>query len=625
MNISDDTNRIIRKFGQWAAVGFTCLALLACGGGSEESNAESETELSKLSVSLTDAEGDFLTYQVDVTELTLTRANGAVVNILPQTTSVDFAQYVEVTELLTILDAPSGAYTGASMSLDFSDALITVQNETGVALTADAVDGNGDSLSEIDVEISFNDRDGFVLIPGVPSQLTLDFDLDASNEIEISGDSATVIVEPILVADTILEEAKTFRLRGLLDEVMVDEMQFSMDLRPFRVRDGRFGNANVFVSDDTTFEIDGEVYSSGDGLLSLSEKPEDTAVVAHGAWDREAKEYQATAVYVGTSVAWDQADLMRGTVVSREGNTLSVRGAIVELAEGSYVFNETFSVDISENTNVTKRGDDENTIADISVGSAIAVMGEMSDTEESTMDASEGLVRILPSRVSGFVVSVSPLVVDMRLMNSRRASIYDFSGTGTSESTDAEADNYEINTASLDLANVYEGDPIQARGYTTDFGAAPEDLIASSIIDASNLRAHMTVGYGFFGAQNVIETADESSIVFSIEDALVRHHIARAGALINMENLEAEPTIVPGGDRGVFTIWINRTLEVYTYYNEFVNALNETLERNVRVKRIDAHGYFDRNANIFTSKRMGVILIDASVIEDQETSSIEEE
>jgi len=56
----------------------------------------------RVAIGLTDTPGDFLTYTVDVTSLTLTKAdNTTAVQTLPQRTRVDFARSVDLTEFVT--------------------------------------------------------------------------------------------------------------------------------------------------------------------------------------------------------------------------------------------------------------------------------------------------------------------------------------------------------------------------------------------------------------------------------------------------------------------------------------------------------------------------------------------
>ncbi len=590
---------------------FTCLCACGGGGSSEPTSdvptlPESEAQ-SKLLVSLTDAEGDFLTYQVDVTNITMTRANGAVVNVLPQTTTVDFAQYVEVTELLTIMDAPAGRYDGASMTLDFSSAQITVQDESGNPILAEAVGTDGQPLASTTVDLTFNDNEGFVLAPGIPAQVTLDFDLDASNTIVVEGESATVTVNPILVADTLLEEPKTFRLRGLLEEVDAAEQTFDLALRPFRVRNGIFGTSTVTTSEETSFEIDGVMYDRDEGINVLASMEVGTPTVTEGMWDRDAREYVAGTIYAGASVPWNEADILRGTVVAREGETLTVRGAIIELADGQFTFNDKITVQLSENTIVNRRGDEATSIAQISVGSALYATGDFS---EDVLDASEGIVRLLPSSVAGTVVSVSPLVMDLNLVNGRRAGIYDFSGTGVSPESDALADHYEVFTDTIDLSGLSIGEPVRARGYVTDLGFAPEDFNASTVIAVTNVRAHMVVNYGLDGSETAVVSADENGIQLDVDDAQYRHHMAFAGVAIDIKELEQTPLVVPGGERGVYTIWVNRQLEVYTFYDAFEDALNDYLANAAKLTRFDAQGYYNGELATFTSQRVGVVLND---------------
>ena len=90
------------------------LALTACGGSSTATNpadpvaaAECDPtdpgtagECGTLIIGLTDADGDFLSYTVDVLSLLLEKADGTVIEVLPNSTRVDFAQYVDLTEFI---------------------------------------------------------------------------------------------------------------------------------------------------------------------------------------------------------------------------------------------------------------------------------------------------------------------------------------------------------------------------------------------------------------------------------------------------------------------------------------------------------------------------------------------
>src|SRR5262245_44088910 len=134
-----------------AAVGVAlalCFGVASCGGGGGESGGfpSSARESGQVVIGVTDATGDFLTYLVDVRSIELKRANGEVVETIPLSTRIDFAELTDLTELLTAATVPSGAYTSVTMTLDFTNAEIVVEDAQGNAVAATAVDANGNPL-----------------------------------------------------------------------------------------------------------------------------------------------------------------------------------------------------------------------------------------------------------------------------------------------------------------------------------------------------------------------------------------------------------------------------------------------------------------------------------------------
>src|SRR6266481_8151651 len=126
----------------------TTFGLAGCGGGSGGSSSTG-TASGDVVISLTDAPGDFLMYAVDVTSVTLIRADGAVVEALPNATRVDFAQYTELTEFISSVSVPSGIYVGAKLRLDYTNANVQVE-VGGAAVPAIVRDANGQPISTLD-------------------------------------------------------------------------------------------------------------------------------------------------------------------------------------------------------------------------------------------------------------------------------------------------------------------------------------------------------------------------------------------------------------------------------------------------------------------------------------------
>ena len=116
----------------FAACGGALLLLTGCGGSSSNSDSTQANACTDPSacgtayVALTDADGDFLSYTVDVVSLKLRKANGAEVETLPNRTRVDFAQYVDLTEFISAATIPSGVYVEGTLRLDYTNAAISV-------------------------------------------------------------------------------------------------------------------------------------------------------------------------------------------------------------------------------------------------------------------------------------------------------------------------------------------------------------------------------------------------------------------------------------------------------------------------------------------------------------------
>lgn len=564
---------------------------------------------SELVISLTDAEGDFLSYTVDILSLKMQKSNGVQVETLPLTTTLDFAQYVEVTEFLTTATVPSGHYTGAQIVLDFSGAVIIVQDSNGEPITAKVQDADGNPVTQMTVDVSFNGERDFVIAPGIPAHITLDFDLDASNAVIVNGSEATVVVSPVLVADTLLEEPKPHRLRGLLGRVNQAENLFTVVMRPFRHRLQKgFGQLKAHVGDGTSYEIDGRMYAGSEGLAALAVLDPASAVVVRGILNIENRQFRASEVYAGSSVPWGNKDIVGGNVIARSGNVITVRGATLIRRNGSFAFNDNVSITLADSTTVVKQADVNNShsIADISVGQRVTVLGKVSDGINLSMDADH--VRMLYTNVGGTVVSAGPLAVDLQGIDNRRIVLFDFSGTGSDPTTDADANHYEVDSGTLSLANLQLGDPVKVRGHVTPYNMAPEDFTAQTILDASNMPAHMVTGFAD-GSSNAIASLSEAGILLNLDEAGDKHHLYRAGISTDLLSLVATPLIAPrDSGKGLFVITQGRAVRVYTTYSDFYTALNTVLDGSIAVISVHAHGVYDGDINELRAAKITVRL-----------------
>lgn len=593
--------------GRLLAAGLMLVLSLA-GISACSNSASTAADSGELVVSLTDAEGDFLSYTVDVTSLKLIKQNGAEVETLPMRTTLDFARYVDVSEFLTAATVPSGKYVGAKITLDYSNASITVQDSNGNPITGHPVDSNGDPVQQLTVDLSLNGDSEFVIAPGIPAHFTLDFDLDASNAVTISGADATVVVSPVMVADTILKDPKPHRLRGVLGHV--DSDAFRVVMRPFRHRLNRFGSLKVYVDQDTSYEINGEMVASDAGLDQLAQLPAASAVVVKGQLDYDARKFIAAEVYAGSSVPWGNKDIVTGNVISRSGDTLTVRGASVVRADGSFLFNDNMTVNLDSTTTVVKQADASNSYTkdDISVGQRVTVLGHLQPGSATRFDATH--IRMLFTDLGATVVNVSPLTLDLQGIDRRRVTLFDFSGTGVDAASDADPMNYDIDSGSLSLANLAIGDPVKVRGFPRPFGQAPEDFTARTIVDVSNLPAHIAVGFGD-GSTLAVTSLTEAGLQLNLAVAGDLHTLLRAGIATDLTSLVSMPLIAPRNDgSGLFVVARGSAVRVYSDYAGFQAYLASQLDGTTGVMGVSALGRYNPAGNSLTARKICVRLTD---------------
>src|SRR6266850_1876190 len=270
--------RLLSVFTLGAAV---ALGLYACKKSTDEEGV--------VGIGLTDAAGDFLSYTVDVTSLTLTKADGTVVQALPQRARVDFARFVDLSEFVTAVTIPSGNYVSATLNLDYTNADIQVDDGNGVAVPvapANIHDSQGVQVKTLPMSVTLDSARQLVIAPLVSSLLDLDFNLAASNLVDMSNPASPVVtVNPLLVADVNPDAPKPHRIRGPLDSVNTQAGSFTLILRPFNLLQGDHGRLTFLTDSNTTFEIDQTSYTGSAGLTVLAAKsqlPQVTATVAMG-------------------------------------------------------------------------------------------------------------------------------------------------------------------------------------------------------------------------------------------------------------------------------------------------------------------------------------------------------
>ncbi len=180
------------------------LLLAACGGNSSSMSSSgipssTGSDSGTVLATMTDAPGDFVSYVVAVNSLQLQKADGATVETVPVATTVDFAQLVNLTELINAGQIPAGNYTGAVMTLDYSSAQITAQDASGNPVQLTPVDGSGNTITgTVQVSVTLDSKHPLIITAGDTARIGFDFNIAASDLVDLTA--ATVTVSPTLTA-----------------------------------------------------------------------------------------------------------------------------------------------------------------------------------------------------------------------------------------------------------------------------------------------------------------------------------------------------------------------------------------------------------------------------------------
>ncbi len=620
--------------GAWNATGraaviFVALILAACGGSGSSANTDPTSicdpnnpgtfdQCGTVIVAITDADGDFLNYTVDVLSLRLEAADGRVVETLPRQTRINFTDYVDLTELVSVAAVPPGTYVAGMISLDYSDAEIIVE-AAGASKAAIVTDLDGIPLTQTTLKIVLSNRDQLLVVAGRTALLQLDFDLDASHEVNIEPTPAIAASQQVIVAEVQPVDEKDVRVRGPLVEVSAANSRYVVAIRPFHDRDGNFGEVTVNTTSNTEFEVNGEVFIGSDGLRALDAAGRGTPTVAQGTLNVSDHRFTANIVLAGSSVPGIDFDAVIGNVIARNNNLLTVRGATIVPSDLRAHFHDDVIVEIGPDTKVFRdghRGADLGIDA-ISIGQRLAVRGVLTeaDPEQPFLDATQGAARLSITHLAGVVNSIVPGQADITLhaIDRRRAAIFDFSGTGPSADLDANPDNYEVATGTLLLSDLGTGQPVVVYGFPTAFGVAPPDFMGRTVIDFSDVRSALGVGWGAGGTVAPFLSMGDEGLLLNNRNADIdqRHHIKQGTVLIDLTTLDSSTLIAPRPtDRKLFWIATADSVREYSNFADFIADLGMSLNGATTARAMFARGKYDAGTNVFTAYKIGVYLLE---------------
>jgi hypothetical protein len=619
MNTQYGRARALLRSSWLAALALLGLAACSGSGGSDGASNPPQTtpDTGTLLISLTDADGDFVGYSVDVLSVTLQRRGGGTVEALPAKTRIDFAQLTDLSDLLAVATLAPGDIVGGKIRLDYATAEVFVQLGTEV-VRANVVGGNGAPLGVTELDIELDARERLVITRGRAALLSLDFDLKASNEVDLTKTPPVVTARPYIVAEVDPVAEKELRLRGALVSTDVAGSSYTIDVRPWFLPNGAHGRVTVHTGASTSFEIDGVPSAGAAGLAALAAKPAGTMTVAFGTLSRFEHRFTAEIVHAGDSVSGERVDAVHGNIVSRSGNQLTVKGAFAVRHDHVVRMHRTVLVNVGTNTKVLKTGT-QGTVLDanaLSVGQNIVAFGSLTepptDTTPATFDATNGRIRMLPTYLHGAVNTVVPGQLNLNLRGIDRLGIdaFNFAGTGTTPAQDANPADYEVATGTLALANVVAGEAARVIGFVRPFGAAPADFEGRTVVDHRELPSLLGIGWGSSGTTAPFSSMGVTGLVLDTHNSSIgeRHHLLVGARVIDLTTLPTPPTLAPPvAGRAIYGISVGADIRVFTSFADFSQELATLLGGGRPAIALTAVGSYDAPSSTLRANHIAVL------------------
>ncbi len=603
-------------------------------------------------VTLTAEPGDFASYSVNIDSVTLIRNDGQTATPLATAETVDFTKLSNLSELWGTGTVATGTFVAASIQLDYSSANIAVM-VNGAPVQAKVVGPTGADVTTVTIVVVFDPANPLTLpatyATTAAQRLALNLDLTASTvSIDTSTAKPTVTVRPYFTAGISPSDQKLVRIRGPLINSSVTEGTYTVYVRPFHDEGDDIGSVTLFNDANTLYTLNGLNYVGTPGLTILSQKSASTTLTAAYAT------YEPTVTPTATAGKWHTQYMiggatledtytsgLEGDVISRSGNTLTLRGATFWEPNGTLTYYETDSIltvgpatEVTVDDNTTLTGLDYNSV---SVGQHVIARGVASITNGVvTVDAagsstSVGSVRLTSTSVYGSLVAAgaNDLLLNLTTINDWPVSVFNFAGTGSSAANDAVATNYYVNTTGLTVPDTTAGDPVWADGVVAPYAAGPPDFNASAVQSEASKTASIRVNWGTAGTPAPFSAMSASGLTLDLSNASITSAVIRFGPeSLPLTSLPASPVIVAATGTAPTATGLPSTytplfsegdptvtgtdaapdgVHVYSALSTYVTQLTTVFTTKAALS-FEARGTYDRTTNTFTAASINVVL-----------------
>jgi hypothetical protein len=631
-----------------ALLGACAFGLAAAG--CHNNNQDSGFGVAWTTLSTTDDSAQFSSYIVTVDSVVLVGKTVGEVSGVAVPETVDFTKLTNLSELWATASLPTDTYTQAIIVLDYTSAQISVM-VNGVPTAATIVDPSGAAMTAVTLTVNLDPNNLLTLQPTFATsnalRLAFNFDLSASNSVNLATTPPTVTAKPYMSVSTTEPDSKLIRVRGALINSSVTTGTYTVVVRPFFDEVNSLGIDTIFNDANTVYTFGGNTYVGPSGLTPLSQTSAGSTVVAAfttfeptttPAPGINAGIFHSKYVVAGGTLEDFFTYGVEGDVTARNGNTVTLHGATLFANAAQLVQFEPLdsTVLLGPATQVTADG--VSTLGplnynSIAVGQHITARGLFSQAANGaiTLDSTgasatdTGSVRLMSTELFGSELSSSAgsLGLNLQFINNWPVSVYNFAGNGATAPTPG---NFLVNTGSLTLPTFAAGDPVWVDGYLSPFGSAPPDFLAQSVSAEATVPATLVVNWTGTGTTAPFATLSATGLSIDLANAAFGSGQLRVGAeTVDITTLSASPNIVPdvaandptsglplyspvfSVGPGAITENVVNPIQSFNGFGAFVTQLNTTFAATPATRFV-ARGLYNRAANTFTASSIDVVL-----------------
>ena len=622
--------------------------------GCHNDNQDSGFGVAWTTLTTTDDAGQFTSYLVTIDSVVMVGALNGEVGAIEVPETVDFTKLTNLSELWATASLPVDTYSQAIITLDYTSAQISVL-VNGAPVKVNVVDPTGAAVTTVAVTVNLDPQGGLVLQPTFATsnalRLAFNFDMTASNKVNMTTSPPTVTVEPYMSVATTAADSKLIRVRGPLINSSTSLSTYTVVVRPFFDEVNSLGIDTIFNDANTIYTYGGLTYVGAPGITALSQASAGSTITAAFCTFEPTPTPQAGviagifhSVYVvaGSTLEDFFTEGLEGDVIARSGNTLTVRGGTLDANAAEVIQYEDLDsqVLLGPATQVTADGVstfgtlNSNSIA---VGQHITARGLYSvnaagvtvlDSTGSSVDT--GSVRLQSTELFGTLNSTASGSLQLNVQNIENypVSVYNFAGNGVSAAQDPVAANFTVNTGALTLPAAAPGDPLWVDGYVAPFGTAPPAFTAFSVNAEPAVPATLAVVWTGTGTAAPFATLTPTGLTIDLTNAAFGSGQLRIGAdTINLTTLSATPNIVPAvavpaattglplfnprfsvGAAANPDVATNTPITSFITFAAFVTQLNTTFATPTPATQFVARGMYDNTSNTFTASSIDVVL-----------------